>query len=674
MASLFVIQGRDQGTRFQLEDNIITVGRTQSNVVRLHDTEVSRVHAELIRHGNSYLLHDLNSSNGTYVNGQQLRGGRPLADGGPAENPRRKFNDASPGSGSGDDGKEVSSARNADPVVAMPVAEQRKLVSGDQLQFGKSMLLYTGFVEDSLDNIADQIHIVPRMSTDENSRIVASLSHSHGSEWLLPDASDSSSPWLARARSNLQIMYRTALAVSHTLDIDQLLARIMEMIFEWVDADRGCIMLKDAQTGRLVPKVRRHRRGVRTEEKITLSKTILDYVVERNEGVLTSDARDDDRWDPAKSIVKLGVREAICVPMQGRYHVVGAIYIDTSVTPQRMLQGQMAGSKGNQFTEEHLKLMIAIAHQAALAVEDTSYYKALVQAERLAAVGQTIASLSHHIKNILQGVRGGSYLIELGLADHALTGADYVLPDGGGALPDGEGHVKEEDDKGNNSEAARRKAVETIRKGWGIVERNQDRISSLVMDMLTYSKEREPVPEPADLNEVTAEVISLMQSRAKEQGVDLQWNPAPTMPSLMFDPEALNRAILNVVTNAIDACDLADTMDGETGCWVKVSTVYEDEMNIVQVIVEDNGQGIDPDELENVFAVFVSHKGGRGTGLGLPVSRKIMEEHGGQIHVTSTPGEGSRFILELPATAVVSESMSRKPQNVRSKELPAGQP
>ena len=70
---------------------------------------------------------------------------------------------------------------------------------------------------------------------------------------------------------------------------------------------------------------------------------------------------------------------------------------------------------GNRFNEEHLKLMVAIGHQAALAVEDTSYYSAMVQAERLAAMGQTIATLSHHIKNILQGIRGGSYLIEEGL-------------------------------------------------------------------------------------------------------------------------------------------------------------------------------------------------------------------------------------------------------------------
>src|SRR4029077_3326776 len=102
----------------------------------------------------------------------------------------------------------------------------------------------------------------------------------------------------------------------------------------------------------------------------------------------------------------------------------------------------------HRFREEHLKLMVAIGHQAALAVEDTMYYSAMVQAERLAAVGQTIAMLSHHIKNILQGVRGGSYLIEMGLNDH--------------------------DD-------------EMVRKGWNIVEKNQNKISAMVMDMLTFS-------------------------------------------------------------------------------------------------------------------------------------------------------------------------------------------
>ncbi|MCA9261404.1 MAG: FHA domain-containing protein, partial [Planctomycetales bacterium] len=83
MASLFVIQGRDQGTRYQLGEPVHTVGRTQTNSVRLHDTEVSRTHAELIRQGNAYVLRDVGSSNGTFVNGrmieeQQLRSGDQL--------------------------------------------------------------------------------------------------------------------------------------------------------------------------------------------------------------------------------------------------------------------------------------------------------------------------------------------------------------------------------------------------------------------------------------------------------------------------------------------------------------------------------------------------------------------------------------------------------------------
>jgi len=569
VASLFVIQGRDQGTRFQLEESVHTVGRTQKNSVRLHDTEVSRVHAELIRRGDIYVLRDLNSSNGTFINGQQ--------------------------------------------------SSERELVSGDQIQFGRSLLLYTGFVEDSYENVADKVDIVPRSSDDDGSRIVAAVGQSEGSEWLLPDASESSSsPWLARARSNLQIMYRTALAVSHTMDIDQLLARIMEMIFDWVDADRGCIMLKDTESDKLVPKVRLHRRGIRTDEKISISKTILDYVVEHNEGVLTSDARDDERWDAAKSIVKLGVREAICVPMQGRYDVVGVIYIDTSITPQRMLLNQ---GNVDQFTEEHLRLMIAIAHQAALAVEDTSYYKALVQAERLAAVGQTIASLSHHIKNILQGVRGGSYLIELGLGDHEKSF--------GTEQPDKE---------------SAEKAVGTIRKGWNIVERNQERISTLVMDMLTFSKEREPEPESSELNEIVADVVQMMESRAEQLQVELCWKPDDAIPTLMFDPEAMHRAVLNVLTNAIDACD-----ESEAGK-VEVCTEFDKQDHLARVIVQDNGSGIAPDDLDVIFNVFVSRKGGRGTGLGLPVSRKIMQEHGGQILAHSEPGAGSRFTLELPTS------------------------
>jgi two-component system, NtrC family, sensor kinase len=557
VATLFVIRGIDQGNRFELEGTSFQVGRDSSNTIQLHDSEVSRHHAEIRFHEGEFVISDLNSSNGTFINGKRI--------------------------------------------------ERHKLESGDQVQAGGTLMLFTGTLDESGSDLSQNINIKPEEDISESSRIVRTISQEEGSQILNFRGDAPQNSWLARARSNLQIMYRTALAVSHTLDIDQLLQRIMELIFEWVEADRGCIMLMAPNSRTLQPRVRRTRKGIKADEKIHISQTILDYVIEKNEGVVTSDARLDDRWNPAGSILQMGIREAICVPMQGRYDVVGVIYIDTSTTPQQMIK-QGGQSK---FTEDHLKLMVAIGHQAALAVEDTRYYSAMVQAERLAAVGQTIATLSHHIKNILQGIRGGSYLIEMGLREH------------------------DED---------------VVGKGWKIVEKNQNKISAMVMDMLTFSKEREPDLIAANLNDTIHDVIELMNVRADEFQVKLVWQPAEAMPELVFDPEGIHRAVLNVVTNAIDAA-----AEKQPPGQVVVRTEYDAGASMARIVVEDNGPGIPADQMDHLFSPFVSSKKSRGTGLGLPVSQKIIREHGGRLLVESQVGQGARFTFELPATLPKNE-------------------
>ena len=184
-------------------------------------------------------------------------------------------------------------------------------------------------------------------------------------------------------------------------------------------------------------------------------------------------------------------------------------------------------------------------------------------------------------------------------------------------------------------------------KGWKIVEKNQNKISALVMDMLTFSKEREPDLATANLNTVVRDVVELMQVRAQEERVELSCRPAENMPDLVFDPEGIHRAVLNVVTNAIDA--VAATADDVPGGWVEVTTSYLAEPRLVRIEVRDNGPGIPADQMEKLFSPFVSTKKGRGTGLGLPVSQKILNEHGGRILVESEPGHGAYFTLELPA-------------------------
>jgi signal transduction histidine kinase len=182
-----------------------------------------------------------------------------------------------------------------------------------------------------------------------------------------------------------------------------------------------------------------------------------------------------------------------------------------------------------------------------------------------------------------------------------------------------------------------------VRQGWAIVEKNQEKISNLVMDMLTFSKEREPDLSPNDMNRVVSDVVELMQSRAAELAVQLVWQPAAEMPTLTFDDEGIHRAVLNIITNALDACSKTSG-----GC-VTVSTEYLPAEEQVRVIVQDNGIGIPPEDLDQIFALFVSRKKSRGTGLGLPVSQKIVNEHGGRILVESQPNQGSRFTLQLPA-------------------------
>lgn len=560
MASLLVIQGADQGKRFELKRRAMALGRDNSNPIRLHDNEVSRRHAEVRPGGESFTLVDLGSANGTYLNGQ-------------------------------------------------PVG-QATLRPGDQVRLGQTVLLFS---EDPAGPAAERdltarVDMLGRMSPDDRSAILRSIPAGEGSRVL--QAADGAGAWLKERLASLSVMYQASQAISLTADVDVLLPQILELVFESIGADRGAILLVDDETGELAPKTVRWRGPTEPDERMTISRSIIDHVREQGQGVITTNAPADKRFGPAQSILNYGIREAICVPIQGRHATLGVLYAD------RRTGFDDAGAVRSKFSNDHLMLMVAIGHQAGLAIENTRLYQAKLQAERLAAVGQTIATLSHHIKNILQGIRGGSYLIEMGLND--------------------------KDDA-------------IIRRGWSIVEKNQNKIYNMVMDMLSFSKDREPALEWADLNATAAEVVELMQSRAAELGVALDWTPCPDLPEILFDTDGLHRAILNIVTNAIDAAEeIANAK-------VRVSTEWDPAAQVARVSIADNGVGIAEEDLASIFQIFASSKGTRGTGLGLPVSQKIVREHGGKIVVTSRIGEGSTFTIELPLKRADSRATAEQP-------------
>jgi signal transduction histidine kinase len=549
---LIVIKGTDEGKQFELDAAVLGVGRDASNQIRLHDTEVSRRHAEFRQVEGGYRIFDVGSANGTFVNNQPV--------------------------------KEVM------------------LQSGDRLQVGQSILVYSaGRTDGQESDLAERISMITTRHDDKEmpSAVVKTISEAEGSR-ILSQPQEADTPWLQNALANLGVLYEASHTVSHILDLDQLLEKIMDLVFRSMEADRGCIMLLNAATGQFEPKALRWREGP-GDERMALSRTIMDYVLREKQGVLVSDAAHDERFNTGQSIVRFGIREAICVPMKGRHETFGVLYLDTQITPRDLLLHNEDST--GKLTEDHLKLAIAIAHQAALAVEDTRYHQAMVQAERLAAIGQAIAALSHHIKNILQGLKSGGEILKMGLNE---------------------------------------KNDELLNQGWKIVEKNQAKIYDLVMDMLSYSKEREPVIEDTDLNRIVQDVLELLQGRMKEVGVKLETRLAENLPRVPADPEGIHRAVLNILGNAIDAVEERKSPQ------VAVATTLEPDGEWVRILILDNGVGIPPNKQPDVFKPFVSTKGAKGTGLGLAVSRKILREHGGDIVLISQAGRGSKFILRLP--------------------------
>jgi len=552
MFSIHIIQGFDQGERLEISSEIVRIGRDSNNELQLHDSEVSRFHAELQPAGGGFKVVDLGSSNGTFVNGAR--------------------------------------------ITSAPLS------SGDRVQLGKTHVVIKEHGTDVASDRSGVVHF------DDNTAVKSEILESVMPQFrggVLPvggplraGGEDGQSNSDAESlRSHLQLMYQTTVAVSQTLDIDELLERVLTLVFEWVDAERACVLLLDQQTGELSPSLRKDRDKVPKSDQLVISKRILDYVIDNGEGVVSTNASRDERWESSESIVDNKVNEAICVPLTGRYGVVGVIYIDTAVPDQ----GAVLGQHVRVFTNEHLRMLVAIGHQTALAVEDTYYYRAMLQSEKLVAMGQAVTNIAHHIKNILQGIRGGGFVVEGGLQQE-----DY----------------------------------DSIAEGWDIVKRNQDRISGLVMDMLSYCKDRQPARESVGLRDIANEVVEMLSPRATEAGVSLEIDTPRDMDDVLIDPVGIHRALWNVITNGLDAC-----MEVDDGI-VRVSLGQQEANQFIRV--EDQGVGIEPGKIEKIFAPFVSDKGGRGTGLGLAVSRKIMREHGGDLTVSSVFGEGSTFELSVP--------------------------
>lgn len=530
MLILTVLQGPDKGKRFELPDTEPQIIGRSSEALPLSDMTISRRHAELTPDEGRWYINDQHSANGTYVNGVR-------------------------------------------------VAQPTLLRAGDQIRTGSTLFLY--------GRESGQPHEHPV-------RVVRPEAMDTAVERSVPSSGDSLIMAVpepaAEAAEQLAVMYQVMQVIGTSFEREALCERVMDLIFEHFQTDRGFMLLRDAPEAKLEPVAVRYRQKPRSqdEKRIMVSRTIVHHVIQHGEGVLSSNAMTDKRFAPADSVQAYGIRSAMCVPVKFHEKIYGVIHLDSQIA-------------NYTYTEDQLRLLTAIGAQTGMALSNVELYRQGMTNARLAAVGETVASISHSIKNILQGMRGGAEVVELGL---------------------------------------RREDLAILRNGWAILSRNLDRIYELTMNMLAYSKQRRPEFQMVNLPGLIHEVVELAQPQCDRRNVALITEIDEDMPPIPADPGGLHQALMNLVNNAIDA------VEPDTGA-VTISVQYDAIAHQVTIVVSDNGPGIEADDLSRVYQPFYSTKGQRGTGLGLAVTRKIIDEHGGRIHVHSSPEEGTTFTIGL---------------------------
>lgn len=249
--------------------------------------------------------------------------------------------------------------------------------------------------------------------------------------------------------------------------------------------------------------------------------------------------------------------------------------------------------------------------------ENRRLERELLEAERLSAVGQTVAGLAHTIKNLLMGLEGGMYMLDSGL---------------------------------------HRADAERIRAGWDVLQRNFDKTTKLVRDFLSFAKGRVPQLRPVDPNALVAGIVDLYREPARAQGVELRFDPGNLDGDAPLDPEGIETSLTNLLSNGVDAAAMRENGAG------RVILRTRDDSGELVFEVEDNGCGIEGEVREKIFTTFFTTKGGKGTGLGLLTTRRIVQEHGGRLEVDSKPGAGSTFRIRLPRSRLELLAASAKGQ------------
>jgi len=531
MAVLRLIQdAKGQRREVYRLEGVTILGRTAPSQVILPSPSVSREHARISASGDGYVIEDMDSVNGTFLNGERI--------------------------------------------------QSASLHNGDVIRIHDFVLEF----EHRKQTEPDNMRTIVSSTSGATGTLVATRSYENLFD--LTSAKDA----VETLRRRLKVIYEVSRAATGNFSVEALFAVTLDELFLiFGQADHAFVLVREHETDNFT--IAASRTSGPSEEALAPSGTVVDHVYKSRQAVLSTSAMDDPRFRAAQSIVGSFTTSVLCAPIVVGENVLGVIYVATR-------QGSAP------FKEDDLQLILCVAATLAIFVENARLHADFIEADRLATIGRTVAGTAHCVKNILNGLQAGSYIIDRKLADD--TPADVL-------------------------------------RGWDIVKRNMQFLSNIVLDMLSYSKERKPLYQRCPVDELCREIAELLRSQAESKGVELVAESSD-VGEASIDETAIRRCLMNLVGNAIDACEEGKGI-------VHIGARRSEADGFFAIRVRDNGCGIDADAVEKIFDPFYSSKGGKGTGLGLAVVKKIVQEHGGNLQLDSTPGEGTEFAIELPLQA-----------------------
>jgi len=411
---------------------------------------------------------------------------------------------------------------------------------------------------------------------------------------------------LLREREELASLYAVAHELAQANDLASLLESIMDKAIALVKGERGFVVLgEDGEHYQIATARRFDATDIRPDNGL-YSTTLIRRVMETREPILTTNVQADERFELSQSIVLQDIRSVLAVPLVARGELQGAVYVDTRMSVRN-------------FTEADLRLFEAMASQAAMAIraarltetlrennarleqalrELRETQEQLIQAERLAAVGRLAASVAHELRTPLMVMRSGLYFL------------DRLVAEG------------------------RFDSPETFRRYIQKVDAEIDRQSKIINDLLFFSRNRPRRLVSVDVNALVKEAVMRV---TMPESVRVEYDLAPDLSPILADGDQIQQVLINLITNAVQAMPEGGTLT--------LRTAVEEHFAVVQV--QDTGVGMTAEQMAHLFQPFYTTRE-QGIGLGLAVSRSIVEGHRGTISVESEPGKGTTFTVRLP--------------------------